>query len=112
MPIANCVISSDCLPGVGDLIELWSRESGQSKEHMTVNLVTGTQQHGKKYAVMATLWLPSIWSKTEISSLQSGLARALATYHGIALSEVHVITQLVNSGMVVEEGNLMQWSLK
>jgi len=109
MPIANCIVTKDCQPDSSNLIELWASESGQSSEHMTVNIISSTQQFGNRYAIMATLWLPSIWSIADISYLQSGLAKALAMYFNLAPSEIHVITQIVNSGMVVEKGQEIQW---
>ena len=108
MPIANCIVTSGCQHGSSKLIELWASESGQSSENMTINLITSTRQFGNRYSVMATLWLPSIWSTSEASSLQIGLAKALAEYFNLVPDEVHVITQLFDSGMVVEEEE-MQW---
>lgn len=109
MPIANCIVTSGCQPDSSNLIELWADESGHSPEHMTVNIILCTKQCGNRYPVMATLWLPSIWPESDISSLQLGLAAALAKHFGLTSSEVHVITQIVNSGMVVEEGVEIQW---
>ncbi len=109
MPIANCIVTTDCQHNSFDLVELWAKESGQSSEHMTINITTSTHQYGNKYTIMATLWLPSIWSKSNISSLQLGLAKALAYYFNIAPSEIHVITQIVESGNVVEGGKEIQW---
>ena len=109
MPIANCFVISGCQPGSSNLVELWASESGQSPEHMTVNIVEGTKQLGNIYPVMAILLLPSIWSEADTSSLQLGLATALAIHFNLASSEVHVVTQIVNSGLVVEDGEEIQW---
>ncbi len=109
MPIANCIVTPHCQPGSGDLVERWASESGQSPEHMTVNIMTAVQQYGKEYHVMATLWLPSVWSDAGITSLQVGLARALAKHFDLALKEVHVMTRIVESGRVVEDGQEIHW---
>lgn len=109
MPIANCIVTSDCEESTSNLIELWASESGQSSEHMTINLMVSNRQLGNKYAVMATLFLPSMWSSSDISLLQLGLAKALATHFKLALSEVHVITNIVNAGLVVESGQEIKW---
>lgn len=109
MPIAHCIITSDCHAGSDDLVESWARESGQPSEHMTINVISSTRQYGNRYAVMATLWLPSIWSSSDISSLQLGLARALTNHFSLDSGEVHVITRIVNSGMVIEQGEEAQW---
>ena len=109
MQIANCIITSDCRESTSNLIELWARESGQSSEHMTINLIVSNRQLGNQYAVTATLFLPSIWSSSDVSLLQLGLAKALATHFKLALSEVHVITSIISPGMVVESGQEIKW---
>ncbi len=109
MPIANCIVIPNCSPVNLNLIELWAKESGHSKDHMTVNILTSTEQHGNAYSVMATLLLPSLWSKDSISSLQLGLAKALAEKYGLSLDDVHVVTHIVQSGCVVESGHEVSW---
>lgn len=109
MPIAHCVITQECPQSSGNLIELWSKQSGISPEHMTINIVTSSEQLGNKYKIMANLSLPSMWLTSDISSLQVGLAEALSQYFGFAINEVHVITNIVTSGMVVESGKEIKW---
>jgi len=109
MPIANCIITSGCKEGTSDLIELWARESAQPSEHMTVNLIKSDQQLGNPYSVMASLSLPSIWSEKNTSLLQVGLARALAIHFNLELGRVQVITNIVDSGLVVESGREVKW---
>ncbi|AFU97260.2 hypothetical protein [Simiduia agarivorans] len=104
MPIVNCVISPDCQPSNENLVELWAREAGIDPEHITVNLITRNQQWGKTYKVMANLWLPSVWSDTQVSAIQLGLARALARFYHLHPDDIHVITSVVESGRVVESG--------
>jgi hypothetical protein len=109
MPIVNCIITKECVPGSGNLIELWARESGMSPEDVTVNIITSNEQLGNKYKIMANLSLPSMWLASDISRLQLGLARSLSHYFTVAINEVHVITNIVPSGMVVESGQEVKW---
>jgi hypothetical protein len=112
MPIANCIVTPKCQNGSGgsgNLIELWSSESKISSEHMTINIITSNEQLGNKYTIMATLLLPSIWSNSNVSSLQIGLAKALASHFKVSLKEVFISTNIVNSGMVVESGKEVKW---
>ena len=109
MPIANCFVAPDCSPGSGDIIKLWSNESGIASDHMTVNIISSSQQSGHNYLVMANLLLPSIWSKEDISTIQTGLSRALANYFDIAIAKVHVVTNIVHSGLIVEAGREITW---
>ena len=109
MPIANCIVTPDSVEGRSDLIEHWASESAQSPEHMTINITISNRQLGNKYRVMASLFPPSMWSSENVSILQIGLAKALAKHFDLALSEVHVITNVVNSGSVVESGQEIKW---
>lgn len=109
MPIANCIVTPDCQQSSGNLVELWASESGNSSDHMTVNIITSNQQLGNQYSVMANLLLPSIWTASDISAIQTGLARALAKSFNVALTQVHIVTNIVSSGLVVEEGQEMKW---
>lgn len=109
MPIANCIVTPECQASEYKLIDCWASESGQSPEHMTVNITTSTNQFGNKYAAMATLFLPSLWSDSAISALQIGLAKALAKTYSLSLNDVIVMTNIVESGFVVESGKVEKW---
>lgn len=109
MPIANCFVASDCPLGSGDLIKFWATESGQSPDHMTVNIIESYQQLGNKYFVMVNLFLPSVWSSSDISSLQLGLSKALEKYFNIVASQIHIVTNIIHSGMAVEAGQEITW---
>ena len=112
VPIANCMVVKDCKRSAGattELIELWSVASGKAADEMTVNLVGISQQFGKQYKIMANLLLPSVWSAADISLLQLGLAKALASYFSIAIDEIIVVTHIIESGRVVESGQEVTW---
>lgn len=112
MPIANCIITSKCKSSSDSssrLIETWANESNTSSDNMTINIITSTEQTGHKYAIMASLLLPSIWSRSEIKSLQLGLAKALSLHYTLALDDIFITTSLVESGMVVEAGKEVTW---
>lgn len=76
---------------------------------MTVNIITSQQQYGKAYAVMAHLLLPTAWSPAAVCALQTGLARALSISFALPARQVHVITTRVDSGLVVEDGQVQPW---
>jgi hypothetical protein len=112
MPVANCLVQKGCYQKVSNsesLIELWAAESGLSSDHMTVNLSACSEQRGNAYNIMAILYLPSKWSKQDINLLQTGLAYALTRYFNVDINTVHVMTQIVESGMVVEKGEIVTW---
>jgi hypothetical protein len=112
MPIANCLVKKGCYQKVSSsdsLIDLWAAESGLSSQQMTVNITQSSEQRGNAYNIMAVLYLPSLWSKQDINLLQTGLAYALTRYFNVDINTVHVITHILQSGMVVEHGEIVEW---
>ena len=112
MPVAHCIVRSDCYQKKQEglsLIDLWASACGKPSGHMTVNIMTSAEQHGNAYAVMANLILPDMWAGDDIDSLQIGLATALARYFNLSTSDIHVITHVVSSGLVVEDGSIIKW---
>ena len=82
MPIANCIVTPESYRKIENstgLIETWAEESGISSEHITLNIVVSSAQFGNSYGVMANLYLPSLWSAQDVSSIQSGLARGFGS---------------------------------
>ena len=107
MPIANCFI--DAPPDDPEaIVRAWSDRSGIAADEMTVNVVH-MRQGGKRYAVMAWLYLPSLWSEEDVVMLSEGLAAALADVFHVQLSGVQVLTSVVTSGSVVEAGETLRW---
>ncbi len=112
MPIANCLVAKKRYhagKSSESLVELWATKSGMSSEHMTINIIESKGQQGNAYDVMANLYLPSVWSKRDVDFLQIGLAKTLAEYFNVGVNRVHVMTHIVVSGMVVENGELVEW---
>jgi hypothetical protein len=109
MPIANCLVASvpDDLD-TSDVVAAWSNRSGIDSGEMTINLLEA-HQAGKPYAVMAWLYLPSIWPDDAVAALSQGLAAALADAFVVELSSVQVVTSIVASGLVVEDGETVHW---
>lgn len=111
MPIADCFFIGE-LPADADLdslIALWSEESDVGPEEMTINLIDGVRQGGSSYRLMALLFLPSLWSADAVRRLQRGLAAALSRGLGLSPADVNVITSIVDSGHVVENGGTQEW---
>lgn len=112
MPIAHCLVSKNVFSTAADsapLIALWAELAGVSSDEMTINLIQIDEQVGKPYDVMVTLYLPSLWPAPEIEKIQVGLAKALSQYFSLEPSRIHIITQILESGTVVENGEVIQW---
>lgn len=109
MPIANCIIEPGLSQAGGNIVERWAQAAGVGAEEMTVNLIEVAEQQGKRYGVMATLYLPSAWPEDKRVALQLGLATALAEAFSLPPKQVQVTTQIVASGQVVEQGRIQTW---
>lgn len=109
MPIANCVLKRGLKIKDRNIIELWAQASQVSPQEMTINFIHASEQLGKHYSVMATLYLPSAWTKEKRIALQTGLASALSEGLDQPFELVHVVTLIVASGHVVENGELQNW---
>ncbi len=109
MPIANCLFASEeANPPPETIVSEWSHRSRIDPAEMTVNVVQA-HQGGKKYPVMAWLYLPSLWSKEEVVVLSEGLAAALAEVAHVEPSSVQVLTSILTSGSVIEAGTTLRW---
>jgi hypothetical protein len=109
MPIANCLVAS--VPNdldTSQIVAAWSHRSRIDSDEMTINLLEA-RQAGKPYAVMAWLYLPSVWPDDAVAALSEGLAAALADAFVVELSSVQVVTSIVASGLVVEGGETVHW---
>lgn len=109
MPIANCFVASvpDDLD-TSEIVAAWSNRSGIDSDEMTINVLEA-HQAGKPYPVMAWLYLPSIWPDDAVVVLSEGLAAALADAFVVEPSSVQVVTSIVASGFVVEDGGTVNW---
>lgn len=109
MPIAHVACADpDVRLDPGAVVGRWSELAGVDAEHMTVN-VTAARQGGTEYRLMADLRLPSLWSPPQVEELQLALATALAECAELKPAEVHVLTSIVQTGHVVEGGEIRRW---
>ena len=108
MPIANCFVSAPHEFDADAVVTVWSARSAIGADEMTVNVVQAGQG-GKRYAAMAWLYLPSLWSGEHVVALSEGLAAALAEVLHAPSSAVQVITSVITSGLVVESGETLRW---
>lgn len=109
MPIANCVLKRGLKITDRNIIDLWAHASQVSPQEMTINFIHASEQLGKQYSVMATLYLPSAWTEAKRIALQVGLASALAKGLGQPSELVNVVTLIVASGHAVDNGELQNW---
>lgn len=109
MPIALCVISPQLTAGHRDPVAMWSAAAGVDAGLMTINFVVADWQVGARYDVMATLQLPTAWSGPQASKIQLALASALSACFSVPANRVQVVTQRIESGDAVENGEEQHW---
>lgn len=109
MPIANIVVNETIKDLSPDrLVDAWAVESAVDAEHMTVNLVSA-RQAGAGIALMAFLYLPSLWRAEQVRNLQLSLAKALSACSRLPTHEIQVVTTVVQSGHAIEGGRIQEW---
>jgi hypothetical protein len=112
MPIATLIVREDApelaVP-LSAVVDRWSAASGVTADYMTVNMLPRARQAGARYAVMAFLYLPTLWSAGKVDTLQLSLAQALAECFTVAPDSVQVVTTMVESGHAIEDGRIQTW---
>jgi len=109
MPIAYLTLSDKSKTVSEKLVEEWAGYADVSAGLMTVNIVHSDIQLGKAYEVMAVLHLPAVWSRAKVSRIQQGLSQSLASHLDLDEKEIHIVTHIVESGLVVENGAEVHW---
>lgn len=112
MPIANCIFEPDVdfiESDAAKVVVSWAKRSDTDSSEMTMMFTRSDKLIGKQYAATCYLSLPSIWSQASVSKLQLGLAKAICESFSLDISKVIVITTIIDSGFVVENGREVHW---
>ena len=57
----------------------------------------------------ATLYLPDFWTPDEVKGIQVGLLETICKCLEIKKERVFILTSLITSGHVVEDGKIVSW---
>lgn len=111
MPIATCFLrrkpaETIDLQGMADK---WAREIGVAIEDVCLTFVPYHGQGGQQYEALVNLYLPSLWSADQVGKIQLGLLEVLTDHFGFQSKDVFIITSIVQSGHVVENGKIVKW---
>ncbi len=111
MPIANCFCKRDEISKEKSekIVSDWAEIAGVDEKEITVNFIHNYSQFGQSSVVLANLYLPSLWSEETIKRIQLGLMEILSKYLEIDKNEIFIMTSIINSGHVVENGNVVDW---
>ena len=111
MPIANCYIKNKQV-SQGELEELagkWAEKLHIDIKDICLTILTDFTQVGQQYEVMINLFLPSLWAEEDVKTIQKTLLELLKSYLKIDPSEIFLITSIVQSGHVMENGKIAEW---
>lgn len=111
MPIANCYINDITITNkqLETLAKEWAETIEVDLKNICLSIIDVSQQAGQNYKVMVILFLPSIWDKTNIERIQLSLDKLLKKHLKLGVSDVFIITNIVQSGNVTENGNIVKW---
>jgi len=109
MPIANCFLRADIPLPSADIASAWRSTIGVDLKDVSISFIPGCLRQGAAYAVMVQLFLPSLWSPASIKTIQLSLADLLQQSMSLEPEDVFIITTIVQSGAVVEQGAIVEW---
>ncbi len=111
MPIANCFVSGiEVSAESGNQIaRAWAAKINTNISDITLSFIPVSFQAGQTYAVMIQLYLPDFWSGEETKGVQLELLNAVCAALMIQASHVFIVTHMVTSGHVVENGKIVTW---
>lgn len=110
MPILNCFIKKKqvSFTKFQKAIKLWSNDIQVDEKEICMNVLQTRMQIGKQYKIMINLFLPSIW-KNDIEKIQISLIKYLVECLNVNTSEIFLFTSIINSGNVIENGEVVEW---
>lgn len=111
MPIANCFINQITVSSedLDYLTKEWAETIGVNLKDISLTFIDVSQQTGQNYKVMVNLYLPTLWEKSNIETIQLSLDKLLKKYLKLEVSDVFIITNAVQSGNVIENGLIVKW---
>ena len=111
MPVANCFIKERNVSQeeMQKLTTKWSDDIGVNLQDVCLTFVPNCMQAGQRYEIMVNLYLPSLWTKEDIKRIPKSLHQNLCDHFEVSASEVFIITSIVQSGHVVENGQIVEW---
>jgi len=111
MPIANCFVKEKQIAqeDIQDLAEKWASEVNIDVKDICVTFIPDCIQVGQQYKALVHLYLPSLWSEDQVHHIQKSLLRILCEFLKVEASEVFIMTSIILSGHVVENGEVVKW---
>ena len=111
MSFANCFYKKRklSLKKLENMVNEWASIVGVDKKDICINIIKEYSQLGQKYPVLVNLYLPTLWSPNDIKRIQLGLLKVLSKYLEVKENEIFIMTSLIQSEHVVENGQIVKW---
>ena len=111
MPIANCFIKDKKVSQqeLQQLAEKWASDAEVDVKDICLTFIPNCIQAGQQYIALANLYLPSLWNDEQIHHIQKSLLRIICEFLRVESSEVFIMTSMIQSGHVVESGEIVKW---
>lgn len=111
MPIATCFLKNKKADkNTLDVIaNEWSTAINVDVKDISITFVQDYYQAGQNYSALVYLYLPSLWSEKSINNIQTELINLLVKHLNISHDRILIITSIVQSGHVVENGGIVTW---
>ncbi|SHF82147.1 hypothetical protein SAMN05443144_113152 [Fodinibius roseus] len=111
MPIANCFIKDKHVSQqeLQELTERWAEQVNVDIKDICLTFIPNCMQGGQQYDVLVNLYLPSLWDQDNIKQIQKSLLNILKGFFGTEASEIFIMTSIIRSGHVVEDGEIVEW---
>jgi hypothetical protein len=110
MPIANCYIQIEVSKQqLETLTKDWAQTIEVDLKDICLSFVNIHAQTGQNYKVMVNLFLPTLWEAKSREKIQLSLDTLLKKHLELEDEDVFIITSLVQSGNVVENGQIIRW---
>lgn len=111
MPIAICNIKNKAISNkiLEPLVSKWADKIGVNIRDISITFVPNCIQFGQQYDILCNLYLPSLWEKENVNLIQNELLVVLVDAFKIQTENIFIITNIVQSGNVVENGKIVEW---
>lgn len=111
MPIATCFLKNKSIDPeeLQKLIKEWAAIIRVDQKDICVNIITDFLQSGQNYALLIHLYLPSLWEEEKIVKIQTSLLELFCHYLDLKIPDVFIMTSIIQSGHVVENGEIVRW---
>jgi hypothetical protein len=111
MPIANCFTKNkqSSQQEIQEVAEKWAEQIKVDVKDICLTFIPKCNQGGQQYEVLVNLYLPSLWDQDNIKLIQKSLVNILSDFHNTEASEIFIMTSIIQSGHVVENGEIVEW---